>query len=353
MPDLCSTPLTIALSGVRRALLLGHKSPDGDCIGSTLGLKHYLLAQGVEEVTIAVVGLIPDNLRWLPGADAIVELTRESDLTMISDTIDRVDMIGLIDFNHIGRIGTPLESLVQAAVERGDKRVVMVDHHPEPDATGVAYLYSDTSCCASAYLLARLLGVADGSLSSSLTADTAQCLLTGIYTDTGLLNHGAITPDLFRTIARLVELGADHDAVVQHVFKSDKLSRQRLLGYIINDKTTYDLEHGIAVFSLRRDEFDRFGIHPSDTEGLVNVPLDVEGIRAVAFLREQGDENSVKISLRSYGHVPVNEVAAHYYTTGGGHFNAAGAEFNGSLTEALDRTWRGLKAIITQDPIEP
>ena len=143
-----------------------------------------------------------------------------------------------------------------------------------------------------------------------------------------------------------MELGADHDKIVLKIFKSDKLSRQRLLGYVINERTTYDLELGVAVFSLRQEDFDRFGIQSGDTEGLVNVPLDVEGIRVAAFLREQRDpDEPIKISLRSQGLLPVNEVASELFG-GGGHLNAAGAEYQGSLTDALALIWAGLRKLV-------
>ncbi|MBL6453487.1 MAG: DHH family phosphoesterase [Porphyromonas sp.] len=358
MAQLSSTPLSDALEvtslgseGERRVVIVGHKSPDGDCIGSALALRSYLLARGADEVSIMVVGHVPDNLLWLPGAETIHQLTAQSDLEPIRQALGRARLLLLVDFNHLGRIGNPLEGLVAEVIGRPEVRSVMIDHHPEPEMGLVSEMYSDTSACATGYLIAELLGSsAPRELELYGGADMATCLLAATYTDTGLLRHGQITPALFRRIATLMELGARHDEVVLRIFKSDKLSRQRLLGFIIDERTTYDLDLGVAVFALRQEDFDRFGVEPGDTEGLVNVPLDVAGIRAVAFLREQRDpEEPVKVSLRSQGNLPVNEVASKLFG-GGGHLNAAGAEYQGSLADALALVWQGLRELVDRYP---
>lgn len=360
MQHLSKTPLSDALEltslgceGERRVVIIGHKSPDGDCIGSALALRSYLLDKGADEVSVMVVGRIPDNLLWLPGAETIRSLSSQSDLTAIREKLDEARLLLLVDFNHLGRIGNPLESLVAEIIGKPQVRSVMIDHHPDPEMGLVEELYSDTSAAATGALIAELLGGEEEpcELEQYGGADMATCMLTATYTDTGLLRHGPITPALFRTIARLLELGARHEEIVLRVFKSDKLSRQRLLGFIINERTTYDLDLGVAVFSLRQEDFDRFGIEPGDTEGLVNVPLDVKGIRAVAFLREQRDpDEPVKISLRSQGELPVNELASRLFD-GGGHLNAAGAEYKGSLIEALELVWTGLRQLVREYPV--
>ena len=342
---------TLGGEGERRVVIVGHKSPDGDCIGSALALRSYLLTRGADEVSIMIVGRIPDNLLWLPGAETIHQLSSQSDLEPIRHILAQARLLVLVDFNHLGRIGNPLEGLVAEIVGKPEVRSVMIDHHPEPEMGLVDEIYSDTSACATGFLIAELLG---GGASRELElyggADMATCLLAATYTDTGLLRHGAITPTLFRTIAHLLEVGARHEEIVLRIFKSDKLNRQRLLGYIINERTTYDLDLGVAVFTLRQEDFDRFGIEPGDTEGLVNVPLDVAGIRAVAFLREQRDpDEPVKISLRSQGNLPVNEVASKLFD-GGGHLNAAGAEYQGSLADALALVWQGLRELVNRYP---
>lgn len=339
---------TLGCEGERRVVIVGHKSPDGDCIGSALALRSYLLDRGADEVSILVVGCVPDNLHWLPGVESIQSISMQSDLGAVRRLLAEARLIALVDHNHIGRIGNPLEALVAEALVQLGKRSLMIDHHPEPDVNLVDHMYSDPSVCATGFLLAQLLGCMGdaGSVPPYGGADMATNMLAAIYTDTGLLRHGQITPLLFRTIATLMELGADHDKIVLKIFKSDKLSRQRLLGYVINERTTYDLELGVAVFSLRQEDFDRFGIQSGDTEGLVNVPLDVEGIRVTAFLREQRDpDEPIKISLRSQGLLPVNEVASELFG-GGGHLNAAGAEYQGSLTDALALIWAGLRKLV-------
>ena len=357
MSQLSNRPLSDTLDltslggeGERRVVIVGHKSPDGDCIGSALALRSYLLARGADEVSIMVVGRMPDNLLWLPGAETIHQLSPQSDLEPIRLILAQARLLLLVDFNHLGRIGNPLEPLVAEIVRKPEVRSVMIDHHPEPEMGLVDEMYSDTSACATGFLIAELLGGESRELELHGGADMATCLLAATYTDTGLLRHGQITPTLFRTIAHLLEVGARHEEIVLRIFKSDKLSRQRLLGYIINERTTYDLDLGVAVFTLRQEDFDRFGIEPGDTEGLVNVPLDVAGIRAVAFLREQRDpDEPVKISLRSQGNLPVNEVASKLFD-GGGHLNAAGAEYQGTLSDALALVWQGLRQLVQDYP---
>lgn len=312
----------------KQIVILTHKSPDGDAIGSSLGLMHVLRNSG-RQAHIVLNGQVPDGLAWLPESQSMIDLNQEPQKAR--QYLDSADLLFFLDFNVESRMGEPLRQWVQEVRTLRQTPIVMIDHHPYPTAD-VDLLYSDTSKSATAELLAQLLGLPERP-SEHCNASAANCLYTGIMTDTGLFRHNCYRAELFDVVASLLRLGADHECIVQKTFHSDKIARQQLLGYILNKKICYDEAHHWAIFSLTQEELKQFGIQDSDTDGLVNIPLEAQGIEMSVFLRET-PEHEIKLSFRSTGTWAVNQVAQEAFG-GGGHRNAAGAEYKGNLSDAL------------------
>lgn len=312
-----------------RITLLCHKSPDGDTIGAALALFH-LLSVHHSKVDLVVSGEIPSNLRFLPGCDRF--LLEGKDDGEIDTSFAEADLFLSVDFNTPSRVGMALIGRWHAALAAHPRPMLMIDHHPDPAVDQFDFLLHNAEAAATCELIANLLIHNSPEL---ITSQIATCLLTGIITDTGLFNHACSHASLFRTVADLMDLGADKGLILNSVFHSQSEGRMRLEGFILHEKLQLCPKFHLAYFTLSKEEMDLFGVTSGDTEGLVNIPLDIASIDISAFVRESPDEG-IKISLRSKGNTPVNTISAACYG-GGGHRNAAGGEMQGSLQEAIDR----------------
>ena len=374
-----------------RPLILAHKHPDADAVGSVLGWCRYLRENGWPAARVLLNNAPGQTLTWLPDAP-LITVADSTPQPQVEELLAWADLLFFLDFNTPKRMGDPLTALVSEAQKRNPTRpVVLIDHHPDPDLDCATLCVSEPYRSATCEVLAALIGLpgqpatdapsaqerggAPDSVSPSaqerggapvvaapsearigapavgfLSPTAATALLTGIAGDTGLFAHNCNRPELFRITAALMEAGADKDRVTREVFRSDKIARQQLLGYILNEKIAYYPEFRTALFALSQAELDRFGLLESDIDGLVNYPLSARGIEISVFLRENHDDG-VKISFRSEGHWPVNQVAREAFG-GGGHLNAAGAEYNGSLQDAtaivLTQTRQMVTSILNQ-----
>lgn len=313
----------------KRIVILTHKSPDGDAIGSSLGLLRALENSG-REVSLLLNGTISDTLSWMPGSERAIPI--ETDPKRSQELLAQADLCFFLDFNIESRMGRPLVDWVAETLQARSLPTVMIDHHPAP-STQVDLLYSDTTKSATAELVGELLGFPHRP-HPCCDAEVATCLYTGILTDTGLFKHNCYRPDLYDMVASLIRRGAEHEKIVENTFHSDKIARQKLLGYVLNQKIEYDVEHKWAIFALSRDEMNSFGLSDADTDGLVNIPLEARGIEMSVFVRELAP-GEIKLSLRSVGDWAVNRVAQKAFG-GGGHRNAAGAEYSGTLQRACE-----------------
>lgn len=336
------TSLNTLLNPAHRIVLLTHKNPDGDAVGSALGLMHLLHAASKASVSVVMKDAIPPILSWLPGASEVYSVAEHGN-EQVEEILLQADALVFLDFNNLSRMGEELQQMVTRRLQTTPNLpTVLIDHHPYP-AVDCSVCITDTSKSATAELLATLIGLPQVPI-SALTPQAATCLLTGIYTDTGLLNHAADRSELFRVIAGLIDHGAPVEEIIYRVFKSNKLGRHKLLGYILHQKIQYYPELHAAVFALTQKELDHYEVSEEDLDGLVNFPLEVEGIEISVYLREN-TEDGVKISFRSQGDYAVNQIA-HECFGGGGHRNAAGAEHNGSLEEAQELVLQGIRKLI-------
>ncbi len=299
-----------------------HVSPDGDAIGSSLGLYHFLDCLG-KEVNVVVPDMLPCNLLFLKGSKEIVVYTRYPEFA--EKLLDEAELIFCLDFNVLSRIDR-----LQGAVEKATAKKVLVDHHLHPgDFCNVIISHPDiASTCELVFRLICQLGMFD-----RIPLYAAEAIYTGMMTDTGNFTYNSNTPEIYYIIAELVKLGVNKDRIYAMVYNSNTANKIRLNGYAVSEKMELFPEYKAAMITLTREEMKRYDYHKGDSEGLVNVPLGIEGIRFSVFLRE--DKDFIKVSMRSKGFYPTNKVASEQFG-GGGHLNASGGEFHGTMEEAQE-----------------
>lgn len=310
------------LSTPQSVVIVPHKNPDGDAIGSTLALWHYLRNQG-HKARVIVPNDYPRFLKWMPGNDQILNYEKEN--RQAKKALEKASIIFTLDFNHLGRTGQlekPLKNL--------GATFVMIDHHQEP-SDYAAIMYSDvsmSSTCEMVYNFIEFLGDID-----SLTLEMANCLYAGIMTDTGSFKFPSTTSRTHRVVAHLIDLGADNSAIHNAVFDTNTPSRLHLLGRALNNMVILE-PYNTVYITLSQEELDAYDFKKGDTEGFVNYGLTLEGIVFAVIFIENKEEGIIKISFRSVGSFLVDEFAnAHF--DGGGHNNAAGGKSDLSLPETV------------------
>lgn len=306
----------------RHIVITCHKTPDGDALGSSLGLAALLTALG-RSVCVITPDTPPKNLSFLPGADKVVIASRFTDHA--TRMLATADLLFCLDYNSLKRIDR-LEPLVEACTAPR----IMIDHHldPEPIASVMISRPEESSTCALLYRLIYQMGWAD-----RINADAATCIYTGMLTDTGNFSYNSNTPDLYLIIANLLRTGINKDTIYNKVWNTNSANRLRICGYAIYRKMQLIPEHSMALITLSREELNEFDYVKGDTESLVNQPLSIPGIVWSVFMRED-EPNFVKVSTRSTGSFPVNTICEQLFG-GGGHCNAAGGEFHGTLADAV------------------
>ena len=294
-------------------VIVTHVSPDGDALGSSLGLYHFLSAYGKDNVAVVVPNAFPSFYRWMPGAKDVVIHEKYPDFA--EKLIKEADVIFCLDFNEPKRI----EKLAPAVIA-SEGRKVMIDHHLNPaDFCRVTMSYPEMS--STSEMIFRFIcrmGMFD-----LLNRDAAACIYTGMMTDTGSFTYNSNKPEIYRK--------------VNQVYSECRL---RMMGYVLYEKMRVYPEQQAALITLSKEELDRFQYQTGDTEGFVNLPLSIENVSFSVFIRE--DSDYIKVSLRSVGDFPCNQFASTYFK-GGGHKNASGGEFYGSLSEAVAVFEKGLQ----------
>lgn len=334
----------LLIEQAKHLVILTHMSPDGDAMGSSLGLYHWLIQHGKDDVQVIVPNAFPEFLHWMPQADKV--LVYEAQQEAAKNALNGCDLVLCTDFNEPKRIGA-LGDILLSTVERGCPSI-LVDHHlnPLPFATVTLSYPTSPSACEIMYHWLTALNQ-HLSYTDDLTLDGATCLYTGMMTDTGNFSFNSNRPDSYTIIAHLVSLGVDKDAIYNHVFNAYSVDRMRLMGYCLYQKMRIFPEHHTALIYLSGKELYRFNFQSGDAEGIVNLPLQIKDIYYSCFMREDkvglsevslanGSKKKIKISLRSQGNRPVNGLA-HDIFGGGGHMNASGGEYYGPLAEAVTR----------------
>lgn len=311
--------------------IVSHVSPDGDALGSSLALSHYLKACGKEKVFIIMPNSFPSFFKWMPGADGIINFERQEANAL--RRIFKADVIFCLDFNAAKRVNDMSKPLLKA-----QGRKIMIDHHLFPDDF-CKVVISHPEISSTSELIFRFicqLGTYD-----LLSKEMAECIYTGMMTDTGAFSYNSNHPEIYTIISELIKKGIDKDEIYRKVYQVYSEDRLNLQGYVLYKKMKVFPKAQTALISLSKEELDQFHYHAGDSEGFVNMPLSIKGVTFSAFLRE--DKNIIKVSLRSTGDFPCNEFAARFFH-GGGHKNASGGEFIGTLEQAIALFEEGMNA---------
>ena len=313
-----------------RIVVVSHVSPDGDAIGSSLGLYHFLNTQD-KSVNVIVPNQYPDFLKWMPGSKDIIIYDKYKEFA--DKLIQEADVICCLDFNVLSRIDT-----MEEAVKNSPARKMMVDHHLYPgDFAGITISHPQISSTSELVfrLICRLGNFDD------ITREGAECIYTGMMTDTGGFTYNSNDREIYYIISQLLSKGIDKDEIYRNVFNTHTEGRLRMMGFVLYNKMEVFKNFNAALIWLTKFEQRKFHYRKGDTEGFVNIPLTMEGIRFSCFLREDTEKKMIKVSLRSVGDFPCNQVAAEFFN-GGGHLNASGGEFYGSMDEAIELFKRAL-----------
>lgn len=316
LKDRFSTPIKV--------VIIPHKNPDGDAIGSCLALYHYL-KQYQCELAIIAPNEFPDFLKWLPEAGQI--LIHENELDKATRWIKSAELVFTLDFNSLSRINGVAETLMQFS---GD--YVMIDHHQAPDSYA-KYTYSDTtmsSTCEMVYNFIQMMGD-----NQKINSDIATCIYTGIMTDTGSFRFPSTTSATHRVVADLIDKGANNAEIHNAVYDTGSFDKLQLLGNALSNLVQLP-EHHTVYITLSKHELSQHNYKKGDTEGFVNYGLSIKGIKFAVIFIESQQEEIVKISLRSKGDFSVNEFARSHFS-GGGHTNAAGGKSTLSLEDTVQK----------------
>ena len=326
------TQLRSIIAAAADIVVIGHVNPDGDAIGSTLAWTNYLQSEG-KSVSLIVPDKYPDFLNWLPNTDKILRHDKHPEKTEL--LVATADLIFCLDLNTLSRTEALADHIASAKAAK-----VLIDHHPNPDDL-FNLTISHPEMSSTSELVFRIvwqLGAFE-----RLGHHFAVPCYCGMMTDTGGFTFNSTRPEIFFIISQLLTKGIDKDKIYRNVYNVASESKIRLWGYVLYEKMEYDAARHAAFFTLTRADLKRFNYIKGDTEGLVNMPLQIKGTRLSISLREDTDrDNLVWVSLRSVDDFNCTEMAAAFFN-GGGHFNASGGRLNCSIEEAAEITRKAIK----------
>lgn len=315
--NLLSTPKKIAI--------IPHRNPDGDALGSTLGLYH-VLKQLNHEVKVISPNDFPDFIAWLPGSETVEIFEKDKENT--TDFLNTSELIFTLDFNALHRTG----DLMAETLGKISAPFIMIDHHQMPDDYAQVTI-SNVNFGSTCELLYNFL--TDLELNHLINKDAATCLYTGIVTDSGSFKFQKTTGNTHRVVADLIDKGVNNPMVHESLFNTSSYSRLQLLGRALENLKVLP-NHKTAFTTLSQKELYEFNFQKGDTEGIVNYGLSIKNIDFAAIFIENKDEGIIKISFRSEGSFDVNEFARKHFN-GGGHINAAGGKSLLSLNDTVNK----------------
>lgn len=329
-----------------------HRGPDGDAIGSSTALASWLhRSLPSTDIHIVAPTIFPDFLKWVPGAtDILIYEGHEEEVRPIIEAADLIIMCDHGELKRMWTLGDVIRPLLPiGGGEPGAVRCIMIDHHLDPEPGIADLVISHPELSSTCEVLLRIIlelapalplpseaTVPEGSPSGLplLTHDEAASLYTGMMTDTGAFTYASSRPEIFELISILLSYGIDKDKIYRNIFFTYSPNRMKLMGYMLYVKLDVWKKAHTSVMTLTNAERRRFGILNGDTEGLVNLPLQILGMKLSIFLREDTEHPCIRISLRSVDDFPCNEMAAEFFG-GGGHKNASGGEVWGTMDDAL------------------
>jgi phosphoesterase RecJ-like protein len=312
------------LATSKKIAIIPHRSPDGDAMGSTLALYHFLLKLN-HQPTVIAPNEFPNFLAWLPGAENVLIYEKEKDSSM--HVLLNAELVFLLDFNALYRTGE-----MEHVLNKLTAPMVMIDHHQQPDGFA-QYTYSNTAFGSTCEMIYNFISFLDRK--DCIDKTIATCIYTGITTDSGSFRFPSTTSTTHRVVADLIDKGIENSTIHNLLFDNNSYHRLQLLGRALQNMKVFP-EHKTSYISLSQKELDEFHYEKGDTEGIVNYGLTIKGIHFAAIFIEHRDENIVKISFRSQGDFDVNQFARTHFS-GGGHINAAGGKSHDSLHETIKK----------------
>jgi len=316
--------LKAKLANPCKIVITTHHKPDGDAMGSSLGLFNYLVQKG-HFVKVVTPTDYPYFLQWLPNNPEVIIYTDKVEES--KKLVAEAELIFCLDFNTLTRINELGEEVTKA---EGIK--VMIDHHLEPEGFD-DYRHWDINACATAQLVYDFIANQLND-KESINKDVATCLYTGIVTDSGSFRFPNVTANLHRIVADLIDAGAVNWRIHQQLYDNTTEGRLKFLGYCLSNKLEVFREFNTALITVSDEDIKKFDIQTGETEGVVNYALSISGIKLAAFIVERKDK--VKLSLRSTGEFPANEICKKYFN-GGGHRNAAGGQSDDKFEDVIEK----------------
>lgn len=311
------------LSTSKKIVIVPHKNPDGDAIGSTLALNHYL-KDHCHNTLVITPNDYPDFLKWMPGEESI--LVYESNKEVADSLISQAELIFTLDFNALNRTGS-----MEFSLKNSEAIKVMIDHHQQPDDYA-EFTYSDNKMSSTCEMVYNFIGMIGNT--ADIDEKIATCLYSGIVTDTGSFRFPSTTAATHRVIADLIEKGAKNNFIHNSIYDTNSYNKLQLLGCALNNLKVLP-EYNTAYITLSQEELNKHDFKKGDTEGFVNYGLSLKGIVLAVIFIENHQENIVKISFRSKGSFSVNDFARKHYN-GGGHTNAAGGRSDKGLEPTIE-----------------
>jgi len=308
------------LSETRKIVIVTHPRPDGDAMGSSLGLASYLNKKG-HDVTVVYPTEYPDFFKWMTGSRQALIYTHKKDQSITA--MKEAEVIFCLDFNTLSRVAPLTKTL-----EKCTGRMVLIDHHLQPDT--FEFMLHDVKASSTCELIYDFIEIMEEE-EPVISKGIAYCLYTGLVTDTGNFQNANTTVKAFKLAAKLLEAGVDVDSIRNKVFSNFKLKRLRFIGNALLNRMQLIRNLDLAYITVTKEDVRTYDLDAGDTEGLVNYPLTIRGVKVAVLLKEHGDV--IKLSIRSKGDISVNDFARKYFS-GGGHKNAAG----GRSEKTLDQT---------------
>ena len=314
----------------RKVVIIMHQKPDADAMGSSLGLFHFLKRLGHTPTVIS-----PTNwaewLKWMPGCQGVIDY--EYSTEKAAAVLDQAEWVFCLDFNNMARTRSMASRLRKLKCVK-----ILIDHHQQPETESFAYGVSNTEKSSTCEMVYDFI-VGSGH-APVIDLDIAACLYAGVMTDTGSFRFPEASAAVHRMVAALKDTGLNHTQIHENLFDNFLENRLRFMGFVLQNKMDIFYEHNAALISIPWKDLVRFDIKTGDTEGLVNYPLSIQGIKMAALIIDRDEE--VKCSFRSKGNFDVNTFARRYFD-GGGHFNAAGGRSTDTLEVTVQRFIAALK----------
>lgn len=318
------------LAQAKKIAITFHQKPDADAMGSALGLYNFLIQLG-HEVTV----ISPTNwaafLSWMPAANTVLDFEMQTEKT--TAVLESVDWLFCLDFNVLDRTKN-----MAPVIERLDCVKILIDHHEQPQTAAFDYGISNTAKSSTAEMVFDF--IVNSGNSDKINKAVAECLYAGVMTDTGSFRFNSTSADVHRMVARLKQTGFNHSQVHENLFDNFLESRYRFFGNTLLNRMQIFYEYNTALIAIPQKDLIRYNIKTGDTEGLVNFPLSIKGIRLAAIIIDRGDER--KSSFRSKGGFDVNTFARKYFN-GGGHYNAAGGKNAEALEVVVEKFKQAIK----------